>query len=191
VRFAFWGSDEYGLQGSAKYVRGLAREELDDIAAYINLDMIASPNAGFFTYDGDQSGQPNPDVPLRTVSEGSAGIERTLAGYLNAAGVRPADMPLAKNTDYYAFLAAGIPVGGLTTGASQRKTEVQARLWGGRAGVAFDPDWRTPRDTIDNIDPRAVSVMGSAAAFAVATYAQSVDGVNGVPPRGQRHRSMP
>ena len=56
---------------------------------------------------------------------------------------------------------------------------------------AYDPNYRTPRDTIDNIDRNALSVMGSAAAFAVGTYAQSVEGVNGVPPRDQRHRSAP
>jgi len=191
VRVALWGSAEYGLQGSAKYLRGLPREELDNIALYLDLDMIGSPNAGYFTYDGDQSAQPNPEIPLDTVPDGSAGIERTLAGYLNTAGVRPADIPLAKNSDYYSFLIAGVPIGGLTTGASQRKTETQARLWGGRSGVAFDPDWRTPRDDIENVDPKALTVMGAAAAFAVGTYAQSIDGVNGVPPHGQRHRNTP
>jgi Zn-dependent M28 family amino/carboxypeptidase len=125
------------------------------------------------------------------VPEGSAGIERTLAGYLNSAGVRPADMPLSKYTDYYAFLAAGVPVGGLTTGSSQRKTEVQARLWGGKANAPYDPNYRTRRDTITNVDRHAISVMGSAVAFAIGTYAQSVDGVNGVPPQGQRHRNAP
>jgi hypothetical protein len=88
-------------------------------------------------------------------------------------------------------MAAGVPVGGLTTGSSQRKTEVQARLWGGRPGVAFDPNFQTPRDTIDNIDRKALSLMGQAAAFAVGTYAQSVDGVNGVPPTESRRRTMP
>jgi Zn-dependent M28 family amino/carboxypeptidase len=100
-------------------------------------------------------------------------------------------MPLTRYTDYFAFLSAGVPVGGLTAGASQAKTEVQARLWGGRAGVPYDPNYRTPRDTIDNIDRDALSVMGSAAAFAVGTYAQSVEGVNGVPAPDQRHRSAP
>ncbi|HXL61916.1 MAG TPA: M28 family peptidase, partial [Mycobacterium sp.] len=93
--------------------------------------------------------------------------------------------------DYGPFMAAGIPVGGLTAGSSQRKTEVQARLWGGRAGVPFDPNYHTARDTVDNVDRQALSVMGQAAAFAVVTYAQSVDGVNGVPSRDQRHRSTP
>jgi Zn-dependent M28 family amino/carboxypeptidase len=103
--------------------------------------------------------------------------------------VRPADMPLSRTSDYSPFLSAGIPIGGLTTGSSQRKTEVQARLWGGRSGVAFDPNYHTGRDTVDNIDRKALSVMGQAVAFAVGTYAQSVDGINGVPPRDQRHRS--
>jgi hypothetical protein len=188
VRFVFWGSE---TEGPTKYVGGLARDQLDDVAMYLSVDMLGSPNAGYFTYDGDQSGQPNPDVPAQTVPSGSAGVERTLAGYLYLAGVRPADMPLSRTTDYGPFLAAGIPVGGLTTGSSQRKTEVQQRLWGGRAGVAFDPNYNTGRDTIDNIDRQALSVMGQAAAFAVGTYAQSVDGVNGVPPRDQRHRSTP
>jgi Zn-dependent M28 family amino/carboxypeptidase len=188
VRFAFWGSE---AEGPTKYVRGLARDGLDDVAMYLSVEMLGSPNAGYFTYDGDQSGQPNPDVPSQTVPAGSAGVERTLAGYLNLAGVRPADMPLSRTTDYGPFLAAGIPVGGLTAGSSQRKTEVQARLWGGRAGVAFDPNYHTGRDTVDNIDRQALSVMGQAAAFAVVTYAQSVEGVNGVPARDQRHRSTP
>jgi Zn-dependent M28 family amino/carboxypeptidase len=188
VRFAFWGSE---AEGPTKYVRGLARDGLDDIAMYISVEMLGSPNAGYFTYDGDQSGQPNPDVPSQTVPAGSAGVERTLAGYLNLAGVRPADMPLSRTTDYGPFLAAGIPVGGVTAGSSQRKTEVQARLWGGRAGVAFDPNYHTARDTVDNIDRQALSVMGQATAFAVVTYAQSVEGVNGVPARDQRHRSTP
>jgi Zn-dependent M28 family amino/carboxypeptidase len=188
VRFAFWSS---ATEAPTKYVGGLARDQLDDIAMYISVNMLGSPNAGYFTYDGDQSAQPNPDIPTPSVPAGSAGVERTLAGYLNLAGVRPADMPLSRTADYGAFLAAGIPIGGLTAGSSQRKTEVQARLWGGRAGIAFDPNYGTGRDNIDNIDREALSVMGQSAAFAVSTYAQSVDGVNGVPPRDQRHRSTP
>ena len=188
VRFAFWGSE---TEGPAKYVRGLGRDQVDDVAMYLSVDMLGSPNAGYFTYDGDQSAQPNPDIPSQSVPAGSAGVERTLAAYLNLAGVRPADMPLSTTTDYRPFLAAGIPIGGLTAGSSQRKTEVQARLWGGKAGIAFDPNYHTARDTVDNVDRKALSVMGQAIAFAIDTYAQSVEGVNGVPARDQRHRSTP
>jgi hypothetical protein len=125
------------------------------------------------------------------VPQGSAGIERTLAGFLSLAGARPADMPLSTSVDYSPFLSAGVPIGGTTAGASQRKTDVQARLWGGRAGLPFDPNYRTPLDNIDNIDNHALSVMGPAAAFAIGTYAQSIDGVNGVPQRDRRTRVAP
>lgn len=180
VRFAFWGSESLGA--AAKYLAGLDAGQRDDIALYLDADMLGSPNAGFFTYDGDQSGAPNPDIT--SVPDGSAGVERTLAGYLNLAGVRPADMPLDRISDYSPFLAAGIPVGGVTTGALQKKTPVQARLWGGKAGAPFDPNTGGPRDGIDNVDRRALSVTGPAIAFAVGTYAQSTDGANGVPHRG-------
>ncbi len=184
VRFAFWGSQDTGLQGSSTYVAGLGRGGLDDIALYLDFDLLGSTNAGYFTHDGDQSGQPNPDVPAAKVPVGSAGLERTLAGYLNLAGVRPADMPLGLASDYSAFLRAGIPVGGVTTGSSQRKTATQARLWGGRAGVPFDPNYRTPGDTIANVDRATLAITGPAVAFAVGTYAHSTEGPNGVPARG-------
>jgi len=191
VRFGFWGSEEAVLAGSTKYVAGLSDDQLNDIALYLNFDAIGSPNAGYFTYDGDQSGQPNPEIPAERVPLGSAGIERTLAAYLNLAGVRPADQPLGGASDYSPFLAAGVPIGGATTGASQRKTKVQARLWGGVDGVAFDRNYHLPGDTIDNVNRDALAVMGAGAAFAVGTYAQSIEGVNGVPTREQRHRSRP
>lgn len=180
VRFAFWGSERLGAAG--KYLSGLDAGELDDIAAYLDADMLGSTNAGFFTYDGDQSAEPS-EAP-----EGSAGIERTLAGYLNLAGVRPADMPMDGTGDYSPFLKAGVPVGGVTTGSTQLKSAVQARIWGGRAGAAFDPQNGTPRDGMDNVDHRALSITGPAMAFAVGTYALSIEGDNGVPARDQRHR---
>lgn len=184
VRFTFWGAQQTGLQGSSKYVAGLGRDGLDDVALYLDFDLLGSTNAGYFTLDGDQSGQPNPDVPAARVPLGSAGLERTLAGYLNLAGVRPADLPLGLASDYSAFLRAGIPVGGITTGSSQRKTATQARLWGGRAGVAFDPNYQRRGDGLVNVDRATLAITGPSVAFAVGTYAQSTEGPNGVPARG-------
>ncbi|BBY27799.1 M28 family peptidase [Mycolicibacterium sediminis] len=184
VRFAFWGAGEAGQEGSTKYLAGLGGDGEADLAMYLNADQIGSTNAGYFTYDGDQSGAPNPQVPAASVPAGSAGIERTLAGYLNLAGKRPADQPLGRSGDYAPFLAAGIPIGGITTGAAGRKTEVQARLWGGQAGQPFDPAYRTRRDTIANVDRDALGITGPAVAFVVGTYAASTDGPNGLPSRG-------
>ena len=55
VRFAWWGAEEAGLQGSNFYVNNLSEAELADIALYLNFDMIASPNYTFGVYDGDDS----------------------------------------------------------------------------------------------------------------------------------------
>lgn len=185
VRFTFWGSGAAGQEGAIKYVRALPGDPLNDIALYLDFDILGSPNAGFFTFDGAQSGQPNPDVPLSLVPPGSAAIERTLAGYVSLAGMKPASMPLSLGTDYGPFLNAGIPIGGLSTGSSQRKNPLQARLWGGQAGAAFDPGSGV---TVDALNRGAIAVMGPTVAFAVGTYAQSITGPNGVPPRDQRHR---
>ncbi|MBG0727552.1 M28 family peptidase [Mycobacterium avium] len=189
VRFVFWGAGEDGLGGVMDYLFGLDRDQLNDIALYLNFTMLGSPNAGFFTDDGDQSGPPAPGISAADVPEGSAGIERTLAGYLNLAGKRAADMPLNTRADYHPFMVAGVPIGGMTTGASQPKTTVQSRLWGGQAGVPFDPNFQGPRDTADNINRDALAVMGSGVGFAVGSYAQSIGGVNGVPPHDKRHRT--
>jgi Zn-dependent M28 family amino/carboxypeptidase len=185
VRFVFWGT---GLNGAMDYVFGMDRDQLNDIALYLDFTMLGSPNAGYFTDDGDQSGPPGAGIAFGDVPEGSAGIERTLAGYLNLAGKRPADMPLSTRTDYHPFMVAGVPVGGMTTGASQTKTTVQTRLWGGEAGIPFDPNYRSPRDTVDNINRDALAIMGSGVAFAVGSYAESIEGVNGVPSHDKRHR---
>lgn len=189
VRFVFWGADEDGLNGVVNYVFGRDAEQLNDIAMYLNVNLIGSLNAGFFTDDGDQSGPPGQGVAFGDVPEGSAGIERTLSAYLNLAGKRPADMPLGSRTDYHPFMVAGVPIGGITAGASQTKTTVQARLWGGKAGVWFDPNFQSPRDTVDNINREALAVMGSGLAFAVGSYAESIGGVNGVPSHDKRHRT--
>lgn len=189
VRFVFWGADEDGLNGVTDYVFGMDGNQLNDIAMYLDFTVLGSPNAGFFTDDGDQSGPPTPGIAFGDVPDGSAGIERTLGGYLNLAGKRPADMPLGTRTDYHPFMVAGVPIGGLTTGATQPKTTVQARLWGGQAGAPFDPNFQGPRDTVDAVNREALAIMGSGVAFAVGTYAESIGGVNGVPPHDKRHRT--
>lgn len=189
VRFVFWGADEDGINGAMDYVFGLDGDQLNDIAMYLDFTSVGSANAGFFTLDGDQSGPPGAGIAFGDVPDGSAGIERTLGGYLYQAGKRPADMPLNTVTDYHPFMVAGVPVGGLTAGATQTKTTVQARLWGGQAGVPFDPNYQGPRDTVDAANTAALAIMGSAAAFTVGTYAESVGGANGVPPHDKRHRT--
>ncbi len=188
VRFAFWGAEEFGLLGSANYVQSLNVDELENIALYLNADMLASPNPAYFTYDGDQSAPPDPERDAPRVPEGSAGIERTLVAYLNAAGKTAQDISFEGNSDHDGFTRAGIPTGGIFTGAEGLMTTEQAALWGGTAGQPYDPNYHQKTDTIDHIDRPALDINGGGIAYAVALYAQSLGGRNGVPVHDDRIR---
>jgi Zn-dependent M28 family amino/carboxypeptidase len=190
VRFAFWTAEEDGLAGSLEYAKSRSPEELNDIALYLNFDMLGSPNAGYFVLDGDQSAaKPDPNRPPLDVPEGSAGIERTFAGYLNLAGKRPAAEEFSGRSDYGPFMAAGIPVGGISSGALERMSGPEAKTWEGHAGQPFDPNYHGPKDTLANVGKTALGINGPAVAFAVGTYALSTTGPNGVPERKVRRHS--
>jgi Zn-dependent M28 family amino/carboxypeptidase len=189
VRFGFWGAEELGLIGSRNYVESLNLDALKDIALYLNFDMLASPNPGYFTYDGDQSlpadarGQP-------VVPEGSAGIERTLVAYLKSAGKTAQDTSFDGRSDYDGFTLAGIPAGGLFSGAEGKKSDEQAKLWGGTANEPFDPNYHQKTDTLDHIDRTSLGINGGGVAYAVALYAQDLSGRNGIPIMADRTRHV-
>ncbi len=188
VRFGFWGAEEVGIIGSRKYLQSLDMEQLKDIALYLNFDMLASPNAGYFTYDGNQSTTLGRDDPVPRVPEGSAGIERTLVDYLEAEGKPAQDTLFDGRSDYEPFTRAGIPAGGLFAGADGTKTAEQVELWGGTADAPFDPQYHTGTDTLDQIDREALGIQGGGVAYAVGIYAQDLTGRNGVPAREDRTR---
>jgi Zn-dependent M28 family amino/carboxypeptidase len=191
VRFAFWGAEELGLLGSNRYVASLDEAELSDIALYLNFDMLASPNPGYFTYDGDESLPPAANGIRPRSPEGSAGIERTLVDYLAAAGKPAEDTSFDGRSDYDAFTLAGIPSGGLFSGVDDEMTAEQAELWGGAADKPFDPNYHKKTDTIDAIDENALEINGRGVGYATAFYAQAEPGSrNGVPIHEDRIRHV-
>ncbi|MCV7230179.1 M28 family metallopeptidase [Mycolicibacterium komossense] len=190
VRFGFWGAEELGTVGSEKYIESLNEDQLRDIALYLNFDMLASPNPGYFTYDGDQSMAPRRGAPATRVPEGAAGIERTLVAYLKAAGKPAQDTSFDGRSDYDGFTKAGIPSGGLFAGAEEDMTADQAELWGGTAGKPFDPNYHQATDTIEHIDKTALGIQGSGVGYAVGLYAQDLGGRNGIPVREDRTRHI-
>jgi Zn-dependent M28 family amino/carboxypeptidase len=190
VRFGFWGAEEHGLLGSHNYVQSLNEDALKDLALYLNFDMLASPNPGYFTYDGDQSTRPNDNDGVPRVPEGSAGIERTLVAYLRGADKPAEDTSFNGRSDYDAFTLAGVPAGGLFSGAEDKKTVAQAERWGGQADEPFDPNYHKATDTLDHIDRTALEIMGGGVAYAVGLYAQDQSGRNGVPIRDDRTRHV-
>ena len=177
VRFAWWGAEEVGLLGSAAYVDGLSDAERDRIALYLNFDMVASPNYMFMVYDGDESSFEAPVV----VPPGSVEIEDLFESYYTSVGQPYDDAEFSGRSDYEAFILAGIPAGGLFTGAEDEKTAEQAAIWGGTAGEWLDPCYHQACDDIDNLSLQALEVNSDAIALAVLAYGYSTELVNGVP----------
>ncbi|XVV04022.1 M28 family metallopeptidase [Actinosynnema sp. CA-248983] len=183
VRFGWWGAEELGLLGSIAYVRSLTFEQQLDIALYLNFDMIGSPNAGYFVYDGDNSD----GVGAGPGPYGSAQIEKAFVDYLTQVKqIQVEGTDFTGRSDYGEFIRQGIPAGGLFTGAEVLKTEAQVAKWGGKAGVAYDPNYHQVGDTLGNVDRLALDRNSDALAWVTAVYAISTEDVNGVPSRATR-----
>jgi Zn-dependent M28 family amino/carboxypeptidase len=177
VRFAWWSAEEFGLVGSTFYVDSLDFEEQLNIALYLNFDMIGSPNAGRFIYDGDGSDGLNDPGPF-----GSAQIEHAFADFFTATEVETEGTAFDGRSDYGEFITMGIPAGGLFTGAEKIKTEDQAAKWGGVAGMAYDSCYHQACDNLGNLDRTVLDSNADGIAFVLGTYAISTEDINGIPP---------
>ncbi|MFD5590441.1 M28 family metallopeptidase [Streptomyces griseorubiginosus] len=150
LRFAWWGAEELGMVGSKYYVNNLSTANRSKIKGYLNFDMIGSPNPGYFVYDDDP------------------GIEKTFKEYYAGLGV-PTEIETEGDgrSDHAPFKNAGVPVGGLFSGADYIKTAAQAAKWGGTSGRAFDRCYHSSCDTTANIDDTALDRNSDAVAYAV------------------------
>jgi Zn-dependent M28 family amino/carboxypeptidase len=176
VRFAWWGAEEEGLIGSTAYVAGLSQAEKDQIALYLNFDMIGSPNYIFMVYDADES---TFEAPV-AIPPGSTAIEDVFESFYTSLDEPYDDSAFDGRSDYQAFIENGIPSGGLFTGAEDVKTAQQQAIWGGTAGQQFDPCYHQACDTFANNNDHALDVNADAVAFSVLTFAYSTETVNGV-----------
>ncbi|MEC3979737.1 M28 family peptidase [Amycolatopsis sp. H20-H5] len=162
VRFGWWADEESGLKGSKFYVNSLSSAERTKIKTYLNFDMIASSNWGNFVYD---------DV---------ASIKAVFDEYFQSIGVpTEGDSEGDGRSDHASFKSAGIPVGGLATGAGDVKSAAQAQKWGGTAGSAFDNCYHRACDTLANLKDVPLDRDSDAIAYAVWKLA-----VGATPPTG-------
>ncbi|WP_081608511.1 M20/M25/M40 family metallo-hydrolase [Crystallibacter crystallopoietes] len=153
IRFAFWGGEEDGLHGSEHYVEELSRAESAAHVAYLNADVVGSPNAVVFVYDGDGSDSEEAGP------EGSGAIERVFLDILRAEGVEALPFGFIGDSDYDAFVQRGIPAGGVFTGDAGTKSESEARVFGGQAGLQYDECFHLACDTIKNVDMDVLEQM--------------------------------
>jgi aminopeptidase S len=168
VRFAFFGHEEAGAQGSAAYVRDLPAEEVKKIKLYVNVDMVASPNGGYIVQGGKGSDPQTAGPP------GSATIGQVLADQLAKTGVRPEIVEFVGD-DEAPFIEAGIPVGGAENGDAETKTSQQAAAWGGQAGQAYDRCYHQVCDRIENVNREELDRYLRALDATIAHFAASTD----------------
>ena len=173
IRFAFWGGEEDGLIGSEYYVSQLTKAEIKDHAVNLNFDMVGSPNYVRFVYDGDGS-------PTGTAGpNGSGVVEDIFLDYFASQGLAAEPTAFDGRSDYGPFIAVGIPAGGLFTGAEGIKTVEEAEIYGGTAGVAYDPCYHQACDDLSNLNEDALDEMSDAIAHATLVFAETTSAVQG------------
>lgn len=177
VRLGFWGAEEFGKLGSFYYLKSINgtfggnATEVSKLRAYLNFDMIASPNYVLGIYDGDGSAF-NFSGPT-----GSDKIERDFEEFYEKRGLPHVPSLFSLRSDYAAFLENGIPSGGLFTGAEVLKTPEEEQLFGGTAGVALDHCYHLKCDNLDNLSHEAYLLNTQSIANSVALYATSWEGI--------------
>ncbi|MGW7359012.1 M28 family peptidase [Streptomyces sp. NPDC054802] len=170
VRFAWWSAAESGLVGSHHYVANLTPLAEREIRLYLNFELISSTNGGMFVYDGDNSDGAN----TQAAPAGSAVLEQDITAFLGKQGLPHAGTPFVARFDYGPFLDAGIPSGGTFSGAEALKTPAEAEMFGGTAGVAFDPNYHAAGDTLRNVGMTVFDRNIDVIANAVGTYAHDL-----------------
>lgn len=170
VRFAWWGAEEFSKSyGSRHYVRDLVKNntgELANIAAYLNFDMVASPNPVIGVYDAR-----DPE-PIHAVTDGSTGIMDVFTDYFDSRDQPWIPTDWDYDSDQIAFVKKGVAAGGLYSGDSDKKSPREAQLFGGMARRPCDPNYHKPGDDIRNVDVKTLSLMTDAIVHAAHRLAE-------------------
>jgi Zn-dependent M28 family amino/carboxypeptidase len=152
LRLGFWTAEELGLYGSRDYVRGLSAAERRRVRSYVNLDMVGSPNAVLEAY-------------------GRGATEAALRRALDDRGPAPTSSSIGGASDHASFQRAGIEVGGVFTGASERVGRDAAERFGARAGRPADPCYHRACDTLANVDRPVMQRVADAVEAALRSLA--------------------
>jgi Zn-dependent M28 family amino/carboxypeptidase len=137
-------------------VEALEPDQLAEIRAYLNFDMLGSPNAVVFVYDEPEA------------APGSVALTNVFSGFFAARGIAWDPIDLDGDSDHGPFIAAGIPTGGLFSGGIEPVTDAQAARHGSTAGEPADPCSHRACDTIDNVDISTLLLMTDAISYALA-----------------------
>ncbi|MCU0483439.1 MAG: M20/M25/M40 family metallo-hydrolase [Chloroflexi bacterium] len=156
IRFAFWAAEEIGLRGSIHYVQGLSDADRQRILAYLNADMLGSPNGIRGVYDEEDAAPWSDEITAAFVAD------------LDAHGLAWEPVDLGGGADHGPFARVGVATGGLFSGATGVLTPAQVERYGGQAGRPLDPCYHLACDDLANVDEtRLEELAGSFARVAV------------------------
>lgn len=166
VRFAWWAAEEEGLVGSDFYAASLSPAENEKVRLFMDYDMMGSPNFAYQIYNATNDASP----------VGSEELRDLYVNWYKAHNLSYTFIPFDGRSDYDGFIRAGIPAGGIATGAEGIKTKEEAKQFGGKAGDWYDPCYHQLCDDVGNVNVTAWEVNTRLIAHSVATYAKSFDG---------------
>jgi aminopeptidase S len=152
IRFAFWDAEEGGPFGSAAYVDAIPDDERDRIVAYLNLDMVGSPNPIRFVYDE------------AAAAPGSDALTDAFAAAFEVEGLAWDPIDLEGDSDHGPFSRAAIPTGGVFSGGIEVVEADQAARHGAMAGLPSDACSHRACDTLRNVNPRMATEMAQVVA---------------------------
>ena len=180
LRFCWWGAEELGLIGAYYHVAQASSpttttigERLNDYLLNLNYDMLAGPNYRFGIHDSSTVPPATPGQALY----GTRQITDLFRQWFNEQKLPWSNASLGGGSDYIPFLAAGVAVGGVNTGAGGVKPALERDQYsavlgtgnGGLANAAYDPCYHQYCDRITNINPFAYEKVVKAAAYAIET----------------------
>ncbi|KAG5981857.1 hypothetical protein E4U54_006537, partial [Claviceps lovelessii] len=148
VRFAWWAAEEEGLVGSNHYAKSLSPDEKRKIRVMMDYDMLASPNFAYQVYNATDDVNP----------AGSQALRDLYIKWYEDHGLNYTLVAFDGRSDYDGFIKAGIPTGGIATGAEKNKTEAEQAMFGGHAGIAYDVNYHGIGDDLKNLNLTAWEV---------------------------------
>lgn len=161
VRVAFWTGEEAGLFGSAAYASSLTAGELAATEAYLNFDMVGSRNGVRVVYEEAAASKPTDEAAITALFEQALGLE----------GLAWEAQSIGAASDHYPIQQAGIPIGGLFSGANEVMSVEQAAVFGGTANAPQDACYHLACDTTANLDATWLGQLARAAAWVAGRLA--------------------
>lgn len=166
IRIAFWDAEEFGVLGSAAYIKNLSEPEKRKISSYINVDMVGTKEPETLVLDGDESSIPpmKENFKKAGVSEkeiemmlggipkphqGSAELEKIVEQYLKSKKVTyKDDLMTSLSTDTAPFYQLSP-----TTGIVMIHTIEEAD-----GVLLFAPCYHQECDNINNVDKKSFNI---------------------------------